>query len=178
MLNFMTERQDIADAIARMPSKLGAKKELKALPDELWEGETVEVIASGTYSDGVGILVATDRRLLFLFKGLIRSISEDFAYARISSIEYKGGMAFASVIVYVSNQKAEIKNLTKGEAKMIVDLARNRMNNPRPPEPVSASVPVVESPADQLLKLKQLHDAGVLTDEQYAEKTAPLIAEL
>lgn len=34
------------------------------------------------------------------------------------------------------------------------------------------------SPADQLLKLKELHTAGVLTDAQYEEKSAPLIAAL
>lgn len=44
-------------------------------------------------------------------------------------------------------------------------------------EPVGV-VEVGESPADQLLKLKQLLDAGVLTEEQYAEKSAPLIASL
>ena len=172
MLRGMAERQDIADAISRMPSKFGAKRELKALPDELGPGETVEIIASGTYSDGVGILVATNRRLLFLFKGLVRSISEDFAYDRISSIEYKGGLALASINVYVSNQKAEIKSLTKPEAKAIVDLTRERMNAPK-----TASAPA-PSVADQLLKLKELHAAGVLTDEQYAEKSAPLIGQL
>ncbi|GAA1323181.1 DUF4429 domain-containing protein [Leucobacter albus] len=43
-----------------------------------------------------------------------------------------------------------------------------------------AAAPEATEPgvADQLLKLKQLLDAGVLTQEQYDEKTRPLIANL
>ena len=177
MLKRMTERPDIAAAAERMPSRFGAKRELKALPEELHPGETVEQIASGMYSDGVGILVATNFRLLFLFKGLVRSITEDFAYNRISSIEYKSGIALASVNVYVSNQKAEIKNLTKGEAKAIVDITRVRMNSAAANDG-TVSLRGDSSPADQLLKLKELHSAGILTDEEYAAKSAPLIATL
>lgn len=40
------------------------------------------------------------------------------------------------------------------------------------------SEPVQADAADQLLRLKQLLDAGVLTEEQYAEKSSPLIAQL
>lgn len=37
---------------------------------------------------------------------------------------------------------------------------------------------VAEGIEERLLKLKRLHEAGVLDDEQYAEKSAPLIAQL
>lgn len=154
-----------------MPSQFGTKREIKALPGELFEGEIVEAIASGAYSNGVGILVATDRRLLFLFRGIVRASSEDFSYDRITSVEYKGGLALASLIVYVSNQKAEIKNLTKPEAKMIADLTRARMTGG------SAKI-AAASPTDALLQLKQLLDAGILTQEQYDEKAQPLLAQL
>lgn len=43
---------------------------------------------------------------------------------------------------------------------------------------VAAPVATQETPADQLLKLRELLDAGVLTQEQYDEKSAPLISAL
>jgi hypothetical protein len=170
------ERPDIAEAVTRMPSTFGAKKELRQLPQELWEGESVRHIAIGTYADGNGIIVATDRRLLFLYHGMARQVSEGFAYDRISSIEFKGGMVLATIVVYVSNQKAEIKNVGKDEAKRIVDDARKAMHN----EP-TASSGVVESSAsvqDELLKLKELQNAGVINEDTYQAQAQPLLKKL
>jgi len=158
-----------------MGSKFGSKRELKALPDELLENESVRHIVSGTYSNGQGILVATDRRLLFIFRGITKQITEDFGYGRISSIEYEGGLLLASIKVYVSNQKAKIENLQKAEAKRIVDDVRSWMNQPKAND---APAPSQTSVHDELLKLKQLHDAGIIDDETYKEKSAPLIAQL
>lgn len=171
-------RSDIEAAANRMVSKFGAKRELKALPEHLWEGETVHEVASGLYADGSGILVATDRRLLFFVKGVLSSKTEDFAYDKISSLEHKNGMMLSSITIYVSNQKAEIKNLGKEESKRITDFTRNKMNNPSHKDAVAAPSVPSESISDQLLKLKQLHDAGVLSDEEYSAKSAPLIAQL
>lgn len=171
----MTTRPDIEAALARMGSKFGSKRELKALPDELLENESVRHIVSGTYSNGQGILVATDRRLLFIFRGITKQITEDFGYGRISSIEYEGGLLLASIKVYVSNQKAKIENLQKAEAKRIVDDVRSWMNQPKAND---APAPSQTSVHDELLKLKQLHDAGIIDDETYKEKSAPLIAQL
>lgn len=47
-----------------------------------------------------------------------------------------------------------------------------------PAAPAAAPAGAELSVADQLLKLKELEKAGVLTEEQYAEKAAPLIARL
>lgn len=171
----MTERKDIQDAISRMGTKFGSKRELKALPNELSENETVHHIVVGEYSGGQGILVATDRRLLFIFQGIMKQIVEDFAYDKISSIEYNGGLMLGGIKVYVSNQKAEIKNLQKPEAKRIVDDVRGWMNQPAP---ATNNTPAPVSAHDELLKLKQLHDAGIIDDATYEAKKAPLIAKL
>ena len=181
----MQIRPDIAAAMSRMGTKIGAGKELRALPSELWPTETVMHLTSGTYSNGNGLLVVTDARILFLFMGVIRSMSEDFRYDRISSIEYKGGMLLATITVYVSNQKAVIQNVEKSLAKRIVDEVRATIHNPQTPYvPVqqasgpAVAPPIGDSVADQLLKLKQLLDAGVLSQAEYDQKRSILIAQL
>lgn len=46
------------------------KKELKALPEVLTEGETIRYLVQGMYSGGIGVLCATNKRLVFIDKGL------------------------------------------------------------------------------------------------------------
>ncbi|MBC9954949.1 hypothetical protein ICM05_09895 [Leucobacter sp. cx-42] len=60
-----------------------------------------------------------------------------------------------------------VNRISRSEAKFVEQEAEDS-------NPVQAE----GSPADQLLQLKGLLDAGVLTDEQYQQKAAPLIDQL
>jgi Protein of unknown function (DUF2510) len=71
-------RSDIAAAKGKMRVKFGAGREIKRLPEHLWEGETVDQMTTGMYGKGNGLVVLTDRRLLFLHEGLMSKTSEDF----------------------------------------------------------------------------------------------------
>ncbi|MFG1663871.1 hypothetical protein [Streptomyces sp. Y7] len=42
-------RPDIDAAAAKLSSAFGAKREIQKLPEVLWEGETVEMLATGVY---------------------------------------------------------------------------------------------------------------------------------
>ena len=44
-------------------SQFLGRKEVKELPDILWDDENVEKIIQGTYNNGNGILVCTNKRL-------------------------------------------------------------------------------------------------------------------
>jgi hypothetical protein len=63
-------RPDIKQASDRMQNQIGAKREIRKLVEHLWEGEHVQHMVSGTYGPGNGLLVLTDRRLLFIVDGL------------------------------------------------------------------------------------------------------------
>lgn len=165
-------RPDIQAAADRIQSKLGIGKELKTLDAELWEGEQVARIVGGTYGKGNGIVVLTDRRVLFYFRGVVSAQTEDFPLDKISSIDFKSGLLLGEITVYVSSQKATIKNVEKEGGKLLVDEARAAISHHAAPSAASTSA------ADQLLKLKQLHDAGVLSADEYEAKRAPLIAQL
>jgi len=66
------ERPDITTAKDKMRFKLGGGREVKKLPEHLWEGETVERMTAGRYGNGQGLIILTDRRLLFLKDGEMR----------------------------------------------------------------------------------------------------------
>jgi hypothetical protein len=73
-------RPDIAAAVKGW--KYGGKREIKKLVEHLQEGETVDVIATGFYGGGKGIVVLTDRRLMFVKEGIMSKSSEDFPFSR------------------------------------------------------------------------------------------------
>ena len=68
----MIERQAAIEKLAK-DSKLGfgTGGEVKELAKILWTDEQPMKMARGTYHGGNGIIVATDRRLIFIDKGLI-----------------------------------------------------------------------------------------------------------
>jgi hypothetical protein len=54
-------------------------KELKKLPSMLHEHECVLNLVQGRYEGNQGLIVATDRRVMFIDEGIVRSHREDFA---------------------------------------------------------------------------------------------------
>jgi membrane protein YdbS with pleckstrin-like domain len=76
-------------------------------------------VVDGRYNDGFGILVATDRRLVFVDKGLFSLKVEDFPYDRILSVEAKTGMVMGQLTVHTAGGKEEIQHVTKDRVASI-----------------------------------------------------------
>jgi hypothetical protein len=171
-------RPDVAAAKARMSTKIGGRRELKKLDEYLWEDETVSRMATGLYAGKNGLLVLTDRRLIFLFHGWTGQRNEDFPLDTITSISAGSGIALGSITVFSGGAKAEIKGMNKVDAKALVDEIRNRLATRGVPQ--ATAVPQAAAP-DALAQLKQLgelHDAGVLTNEEFETKKAELLKRL
>ncbi|WP_454043816.1 PH domain-containing protein [Cellulosimicrobium sp. Marseille-Q8652] len=174
-------RDDIAAAASKLASTVGSGRELKKLESHLWDGERVELLLSGTYGNATGLLTLTDRRLLFTKDGIMSSTNEDFPIEKISSIQWKSGVMLGSVTVYVSNNKAEIKNVDKTFGKLLVDTVRDRIQGGAATVPPSA--PTTPSTGgddvmDQLRKVKELHEAGILTDAEFEAKKTELLGRI
>jgi Bacterial PH domain/Short C-terminal domain len=171
-------RPDIAAAKERMSTKFGGRKELKKLDEYLWEDETVSRMATGLYAGKNGLLVLTDRRLIFLFHGWTGQRNEDFPLDTITSISAGSGIAMGSITVFSGGAKAEIKSINKADAKALADEVRNRL--------ATRGVRLTDAapqtaPPDVLAQLKQLgelHEAGVLTSEEFEAKKAELLKRL
>lgn len=187
-------RDDLEAAAARMSTRLGSKREIRKLVEHLWEGERVQRMTSGTYSGGMGLVVLTDRRLIFLKDGWMSQTSEDFPLERVSSIQWSAGLIHGTIIVFASGNKAEITAVPKPDGKEIVDLIRARLTGqaagpqsgvsmPTPPAQVSPASPP-QSAADpdqifrQLRQLGELRESGVLTAEEFDAKKAELLTRL
>lgn len=168
-------RPDIEAAAALLPVKLGAGRELRKLPEHLWEGEHVEMLVVGSYGGGQGLLALTDRRLLFVKEGLIGSKSEDFPLSKISSIQLNKGLLLGKITIFTSGNKADIDNVDKARGQALVDKVRNLISSATPAIP---SVATGLSPIEQLEKLAALHSSGILTAEEFEEKKKVLLQQM
>ena len=154
------------------------RKEINELPDILAANEQVDNIIQGIYNEGLGILVSTDRRLVFVDKGLLYGIKvEDFPLDKITSIQYETGILFGKVKIHTSGNIAAIEQVDKTAARKFSEFVREKMSTPKQ----STVVVMASSEPDilgQLEKLGQLKEKGILSVEEFAEQKQKLLQKL
>lgn len=182
-------RPDIRAAVGEMGSKYGTTKELRKLQDRLWPGEDVIALLGGQYGKGQGLLVLTDQRILFLFEGMVSSSSEDFPFARITSVEFRSrAIVLGSIVIHASGNAAEISNVDGLRGRTFADKARRAISRgasaPRatvatqPPVPETKAREPVSDPVIILKQLAELHRDGILTDEEFSAKKSEVLRRL
>ena len=168
----MPTLQEVKDQIKRLDgvSQFLGRREVKELPNILWEDELIENIVQGLYNNGNGILVATNKRLVFVDKGMLGGLRvEDFPYDKISSIQYQTGLMFGKITIFTSGNKAEITQVLKKEARDFSEYVRARVSG-RKDHASAPQQPAQEDPVALLERLAQLKAQGILTEEEFAAK--------
>jgi hypothetical protein len=172
-------REDVQSAVGRMNVKIGGRREIKKLGDHLWPDERVDEITTGYYGGGSGLIVLTDRRLFFIKDGWVSKSHEDFPLDKVSSVSFSSGLMLGGITVFASGNKAEIKNVNKDDGKRIVDNMRSRLSGPtKAAAAASSGAAPAPDPVEQLKKLGELHDAGVVTDEEFESKKRDLLSRM
>lgn len=167
----------ISDALGKIDGvgQFLTRREIKELPSILWDGELPMHVVNGRYNNGNGILVATDRRLVFVDKGMFSLKVEDFPYDRISSIEAKTGMLMGQLAIFASGNKEEIQNVPKDRVHPLADWIRARVREDKTPPQQQA--PATASVADELAKFAALRDQGVITEAEFDTQKARLLGQ-
>ena len=168
-------------------SQLFSRREIKELPDILWDDELPEQCVTGTYHANSGILVATDRRMLFVDKGLLGQLKvEDFPYDKISSLESNRGIVMGSIVIYASGNKERIDHIPKDQVDSFVAAQRNKIAlwknkaevPPQTPPQPTQSAPSSGSVIDELERLGKLRQDGILTEDEFEQAKARLLRSL
>lgn len=153
-----------------------ARKEIHALPDILSVDEKIVYLVEGrnkTTQHHI-ILVATDRRLMFVDKEFMYGLTvEDYSYTKISSIQYETAVMLASIDIQVSDDLVEIDGVGKYEAKLFCEKVRDFMSRPEEYFP-KAELTVL----DQLEQLGRLKANGILNEEEFNEQKKNLLNKL
>ena len=151
------------------------RKEINELPNILAENEKIDNITQGTYNNSNGILVSTNRRLIFIDKGLVFGLKvEDFPLDKITSIQYETGLMFGKIKIHTSGNNAVIDNVDKNSARSFSEFVRNKLSEPKS---VSQTVIQNTSLADELQKLSELKEKGILSEEEFTKIKMDLISK-
>lgn len=154
----------------------GTKKEIKSLPEILRDGENIKALTSGFYDGNTWLIVCTNYRLIFLDKGMIYGLRQvDIPLDKVNSIQCETGLIFATVVVWDGASKIKIENIAKKHGKEFTNRVNDSLheykNQPR--QVVQTSNVDV---ASQLLKLAELKDKGVLTEDEFLAQKKKLLA--
>ena len=163
----------------------GEREMLHSLVDE---GETLEVLVGGTYRAEQdtnrlhrhqGVAVATNKRVLFVDKGMLGSSEvSEMPYRSIEAITYSTGIMAAGIqITGRGIASFRIEDIIDKEAvKPFVDCVRGHLDAAHAPQaaaphPVAAPLSV----ADEIEKLASLKERGILTQEEFDAKKRQLL---
>ncbi len=144
------------------------KKEIKELPNIIRDDETLKDVVRGYYNSGNGILVSTDKRLIFIDKGVMWGLKvEDFPFDKISSIQYETGLMSGEIIIFASGNKAKIELVANDRCKAFCENVRSLISNPQ--EKSQDSGPSNSGDMlEQLERLAKLKESGALSEEEFA----------
>lgn len=184
----MPSLEEIRPVIEKLDgaSALLGKKEIKELPGILWENEFPEAIIQGMYNNGLGILVCTNSRLIFVDKGLLYGVKvEDFPLKNISSIQYETGMLMGKITIFTSGNRADIEQADKKQVRNFAEFVRAKISGQSIQQQVVAepatsvtqtAVSNTDNMINQLERLAKLKEQGILTDEEFATQKAKILA--
>lgn len=146
------------------------RREINDLPNILAPDERILSLVTGTYNKGIGILVATNKRLVFIDKGIIYGLKvEDFPLEKISSIQYGTGLLLGHVQIHTSGNVALIENVEKTAARKFAEDVRRNISEKTPTSSPQFSI------ADELKKFAELRDSGIITSEDFEKKKNDLL---
>ena len=158
------------------------KSELNELPNLLNPDEELLAIAEGSLKHahnkkvvGVGIIFSTPKRVVFFRKSMLGTTTkEEFPIAKISAASVRKGMLMASIILRTSGDEVEISDVDKKQAEKTASVISELMNNHD--QNRNAPVIVTGNISDELAKLADLKDKGILTEEEFAAQKQKLLS--
>lgn len=153
------------------------RREIRELPDILAATEIIDNMVQGVYNNGNGILVSTDRRLLFVDKGILYGLKvEDFPLDKISSIQYDTGLLMGSIKIHTSGNVAKIDNVDKKSARGFAEFVRNKLSQPK--EALVQTIVKEPDVLEQLEKLAKLKESGIISGEEFKEQKKKFLGKL
>jgi hypothetical protein len=170
----------VTDALNRL-GKMGrffGALEARSLSRYVRLNERVVELAQGVYAGHQGMLVLTNRRLFFLDKGFKSDQLEEFDLRAIGSIGTKKRIGGESIEIAISGRTAEIKQIAHGRADALLSAYRRIKDELTAPAPAHAAVAPQPDAIDQLRRLSELRDAGILTEAEFATKKADILGRI
>lgn len=126
-----------------------------------------------------GLLFLTDKRVIFYAKQTFGRYEElVFPYGQINSVYSKKGIIGDRVDITAISDAVTIDYIPKRDGKIVVGKIREMMEIMKKPQvTVQSTAPTVDI-ADQIEKLANLKDRGILSEEEFERKKTELLEKL
>lgn len=153
------------------------KKELKHLPEVLADGEQVLAFTSGIMDGNTWLITLTDRRVIFLDKGLLYGLKQSsIELDKINAVSGKTGMLFGDILIQDGGNERKITNVWKKTVVAFTNKVRDAMHGRK--QPVAAQgAPAGEDFISRLERLGALRDKGVLSQDEFEAQKAKILSE-
>jgi len=102
---------------------------LRQLPSILWQDEVAKKAYVAFEAGSPGLLVATDKRLIFVDKKLFGGTVEDFAYRRIVSVQYSADAMFGKLTVSTAAGDATFERIGRDYIASFARLIQEQVGN-------------------------------------------------
>jgi len=127
----------------------------------------------------VGLLIITNKRVIFYYKsGFGRWDQVFFPYKQLNSISHHKGMVGDEIKIYSMSDSIEIGYIPKGDAIIAVEYVKNLMEEMKPQKVEVVASEMSVDIMDQIEKLGNLKEKGLITEEEFSSKKAELLERL
>jgi hypothetical protein len=124
-----------------------------------------------------GCLLATDKRLIAYINETIGSSNLSIGYDKIDTVEIEHGAVTNKLSVQSTSKTYTFpgfNDIDKSEIHDFADFIRDQASESKTDDASESNI----DPTEQLKNIKELHDQGVLTDEEFEEKKQSLLDKL
>jgi hypothetical protein len=140
------------------------------------DGYIGKMMGKGKDAQRNGVLLVTDIRVAFYRKGLLGEVIETIPLKSISSIERRSLLGHRAIKIFTTHDSLEFKTFSKeGELMLIDAIEAGRGLKAEPLELDNSKSTEVNDPYDQLRKLSELKNAGIISEEEFQAKKTKLM---
>lgn len=153
------------------------KKELNHLPKILAPNEQVLAFTSGFMGGNTWLITLTDRRIIFLDKGMIYGLKQStIDLDKVNAVSGKTGMFFGEILIEDGASQRRITNVWKKTVVAFTNKVRDAIEARKQSFRTPSSAPATDDVVSKLERLASLLEKGALSAEEFAAQKAKLLA--
>lgn len=134
-----------------------------------------EMMGKGDKAQHNGVLILTNKRVVFYSKSWISEYFEEIQWSKISSVERKTLLGHSVLKIHTSGNSLEFKSLLPKEVEQL-EKTINQMKGGSLDEAVITSQ--MSDPLDLIKRLKAMKEDGLISDSEFESKKQELLKKI
>lgn len=156
------------------------KKELNHLPEVLADGEQILAFTSGLMDGNTWLVTLTDHRIIFLDKGMIYGLKQSaIDLDKVNAVSGETGIFFGKITIQDGAAHRTIDNVWKKTVVPFTNKVRDAINARKQHSAKPAvAAPASDDPVARLEKLATMLQKGLISDVEFTEQKARILASV